>query len=95
MLFYQSYWHSSAFVISFTVNDVNNCVFVCSNADTFDYNVVTAVCQLLINGYVMLSDFACTVNVQNVYPRLQHKPSVAVDIWTLMPAQYDVLLSLL
>ena len=32
MLFYQSYWHSSAFIISFTVNDVNNCVFVCSNA---------------------------------------------------------------
>jgi len=27
-----SYWHSSAFIISFTVNDVNNCVFVCSNA---------------------------------------------------------------
>ena len=32
MLFYQSYWQSSAFIISFTVNDVNNCVFVCSNA---------------------------------------------------------------
>ena len=32
MLFYQSYWHSSVFIISFTVNDVNNCVFVCSNA---------------------------------------------------------------
>ena len=32
MLFYQSYWHLSAFIFSFTVNDVNNCVFVCSNA---------------------------------------------------------------
>ena len=32
MLFYQLYWHLSAFIISFTVNDVNNCVFVCSNA---------------------------------------------------------------
>ena len=32
MLFYQSYWHSSAFIISFTVNGVNNCFFVCSNA---------------------------------------------------------------
>jgi len=32
MLFYQSYWHSSDFIISFTVNDVNHCVFVCSNA---------------------------------------------------------------
>ena len=32
MLFYQSYWHSSAFIFSFTVNDVNNCIFVCSNA---------------------------------------------------------------
>ena len=30
MLFYQSYWHLSAFITSFTVNDVN--VFVCSNA---------------------------------------------------------------
>ena len=31
MLFYQSYWHLSAFVFSFTIDDVNNCVFVCSN----------------------------------------------------------------
>ena len=31
MLFYQSSWHLSAFIFSFTVNDVNNCGFVCSN----------------------------------------------------------------
>jgi len=54
MLFYQSYWHSSDFIISFTVNDVNNCVLCVLMLCIFDYYVVTAVCQLLINGYIMM-----------------------------------------
>ena len=32
MLFYQPYWHSSTFITSFTVNDLNICVFVSSYA---------------------------------------------------------------
>ena len=37
------------------VNNVNNCVFLCVlMLCTFYYDVVTAVCQLLINEYVML-----------------------------------------
>ena len=55
MLFYQSYWHSSAFILSFIVNDVNNCVFVCSNAV---YILLRCNCGLsvitVINEYVML-----------------------------------------
>ena len=59
MLFYQSYWHSSAFIFSFTVNDVNNCVLCVLMLCTFYFDVVTAVCQLLINGHVMLCHFSC------------------------------------
>ena len=54
MLFYQSYWHSSAFITSFTVSDVNNCVLCVLLLCTFYFDIVTAVCQLIINGYVVL-----------------------------------------
>jgi len=48
---YQSYRHLSAFIM-FTVNDANLCFCVLMLC-TFYFIVVTAVCQLLINGYVM------------------------------------------
>ena len=47
-IFYQFF-----FKISFTVNDVN-CVLCVLILCTFYFHVVTAVCQLLINWYVML-----------------------------------------
>ena len=46
--------NTSILLSVFSVHDVNNCVFFVLILCTFDYDVVTAVCQLFINGYVML-----------------------------------------
>jgi len=63
-----------SFIFSFTVNGAN-CVLMA--VYKFTSYVVTAVCQLLINGYVMLCYVMLLVSTPS-------KMSVHVHIWVIL-----------